>query len=77
VLDNSENIMQLLHVLSLANKTFMIVAGDMPFFTLEDLDVLLSRFMGKSIIPVHKDGKMEPLFAIYSDSLEQEATCRL
>ncbi|MFG1415379.1 MAG: NTP transferase domain-containing protein [Thermoplasmataceae archaeon] len=75
--DNSENIMQLVHELSLKNDSFMLIAGDMPFFTVGDLNVLLSHFSGESIMPVHKDGKMEPLFAIYSGPLETGSNLRI
>ncbi|MGC8515447.1 MAG: molybdenum cofactor guanylyltransferase [Thermoplasmata archaeon] len=75
--DNSKNIMQLVHDLSLQNDSFMLVAGDMPFFTLEDMSILLSHFSGKSVMPVHKDGKMEPLFAIYSGRLETGSNLRV
>ena len=75
--DNSENIMHLVHGLSLKNDSFMLIAGDMPFFTLRDLNVLLSHFSGESIMPVHKDGKMEPLFAIYSGPLEIGSNLRV
>ena len=75
--DDSEDIMQLVHNLSLKNDAFMLIAGDMPFFTLGDLNTLLSHFSGKSTMPVHKDGKMEPLFAIYSGKMEIGSNLRV
>jgi len=74
--DHSENIMELVYGLSMTNDSFMIVAGDMPFFTPKDLNIILSAFSGKSIVPVHNNGRMEPLFAIYSGRLEMGTNLR-
>lgn len=68
--DDSASIMHLIGELSTRNQAFMLVAGDMPFFTSEDVRLLVSRFAGKITVPVHEDGKMEPLFAIYSGRIE-------
>jgi len=68
--DDSASIMHLVSDLSRKNQPFMLVAGDMPFFTIEDAKYLVSKFTGKTTVPVHEDGKMEPLFAIYSGRIE-------
>ncbi|MCL5665917.1 MAG: hypothetical protein M1315_03670 [Candidatus Thermoplasmatota archaeon] len=70
ILDNSKNIMQLLHSLSRNYDEFMLIAGDMPFFTVDDLMLLLDSYRGRTVIPKHKNGKIEPLFAIYSGTIE-------
>ncbi|MCL5881634.1 MAG: hypothetical protein M1592_03510 [Candidatus Thermoplasmatota archaeon] len=70
--DSSSNIMELVSGLSERYGTFMLVGGDMPFFTVSDVRKMLDGFHGRSIVPRHHDGKIEPLFAIYSGKLKPE-----
>ncbi len=70
VRDNSENIMQLLSTLSRLYDTFIMVGGDMPFFTVDDIRLLISSFKGTTTVPRHSNGRLEPLFAIYSGILD-------
>lgn len=70
VKDSSENIMQLLSSLSKLYGKFILVGGDMPLFEVEDILTLISNFKGVTTVPRHLNGQLEPLFAIYSGTLE-------
>lgn len=70
ILDQSGNIMELLSSLSSKNEEFMLVAGDMPFFSSGDVEILLKHYRGRTVIPKHEDGRIEPMFAIYHGYLE-------
>ena len=70
--DSSSNIMELVSELSEKYGSFMLVGGDMPFFTVSDLKKMLDSFQGRAIVPRHHDGQIEPLFAIYSGKLKPE-----
>lgn len=70
VKDASENIMHLLSLLSGEYGEFLLVAGDMPFFTENDIRLLISKSAGKTTVPRHANGQLEPLFAKYSGRLE-------
>ncbi|MEM3675740.1 MAG: hypothetical protein QXV22_01640 [Thermoplasmataceae archaeon] len=70
IIDTSENIVQLVSRLSrIYSDGFALIGGDMPFFTVDDLNILLSSFKGITVVPRHMDGAMEPLFAIYHGKL--------
>ena len=70
--DSSSNIMELVSDLSEKYGAFMLVGGDMPFFTVSDVKKMLDNFHGRAVVPRHHDGRIEPLFAIYSGKLKPE-----
>ena len=41
------------------------VAGDMPCISPGIADKMLQSWSGKCVVPVHSDGRIEPLFAVY------------
>ncbi|MEM0156775.1 MAG: NTP transferase domain-containing protein [Thermoplasmataceae archaeon] len=70
--DSSSNIMELVSELTVKYGAFMLVGGDMPFFTLGDLKKLLDNYSGRAAVPRHPDGRIEPMFAIYSGKLKPQ-----
>lgn len=70
--DSSSNIMELVSGLSERYGTFMLVGGDMPFFTVSDVRKMLDGFRSRAVVPRHPDGRIEPLFSIYSGKVRPE-----
>lgn len=68
-LELSPDIMHLVSLLSQKFNAFILVAGDMPFFTVEDLEILIRSFSGRTVVPRDSDGSLQPLFAIYSGKM--------
>lgn len=48
---------------------FMAFAGDMPLVSPEFIRDMCSLYHGKPIVPRWKNGKLEPMMAIYNESL--------
>ena len=74
--DSSSNIMELVSDLSEKYGAFMLVGGDMPFFTVSDVKKMLDNFHGRAVVPRHHDGRIEPLFAIYNILSKKAPTFR-
>ncbi len=70
--DNSSNIMELVSGLTEKYGAFMLVGGDMPFFTSLDLEKMLENYKGKAVVPRHPDGRIEPMFTIYAGRLQPQ-----
>jgi len=66
VTDESENIVDLVKLLSRTHESFFLIGGDMPFFTVGDIKIMMNNFHGQTLVPVHEDHSIEPLFCIYS-----------
>ena len=47
----------------------MAFAGDMPLVSPEFIKTMCSIYSGKPIVPQWKNGKLEPMMAIYNNSL--------
>ena len=48
---------------------FMAFAGDMPLVSSQFIKTMCSIYSGKPIVPQWKNGKLEPMMAIYNNSL--------
>ena len=68
--DESDNIIDLVLKLSKKYNEFFLIGGDMPFFTTDDLKLMIKNFSGNIVVPVHSDHSFEPLFCIYSGNLK-------
>ncbi len=66
VRDDSENIMELVYRLRKKYGSFALIGGDMVFISKNDLHILKESFSGTSVVPIHKDGRIEPMFSIYA-----------
>ncbi len=67
--DISDNIVELVLHLSSIYDSFFMVGGDMPLFTVADIKTMIQYFNGITLVPVHADHNIEPLFCIYSGTL--------
>lgn len=74
--DTSGNIMELVYGLRKEYGTFMMVGGDMPFFTDEDLRQMEAAFQGGPVTPRGEDGEIEPMFSIYAGAPSETANLR-
>lgn len=69
--DTGESIIHLMNRLTTEIVgSFLILGPDMPFIKKSDIDTLVKMSEGRSIIPVHKDGQYEPMFAIYEHGMK-------
>ncbi len=74
--DRSDNIIDLVLNLSAKYHEFFLIGGDMPFFTIDDLQLMMGKFSGKILVPIHSDHSFEPLFCIYSGDLKKGKSLR-
>lgn len=69
MIDDSQDIMHLVIDLKAKYEGFVLIGGDMPFFTEDDVRKLLSSYNGTPVTPIDSDGNIEPLFSIYRGGL--------
>ncbi len=74
--DNSPNIMSLIYNLSKNYGSFALIGGDMPFFTVEDLNTLKAAYNGHPVVPSDGEGDYEPMFSIYAGEPEPTKNLR-
>jgi molybdopterin-guanine dinucleotide biosynthesis protein A len=53
-------------------KEFFAVAGDIPLVDREIIEKIMIKYNGFPIAPINTDGIIEPLFAIYNNSILDE-----
>ncbi len=70
--DESRNIVELMNTLTGEGRPFLILAPDMPFITESDISLLLKESSGETLVPVSREGIMEPLFAYYAGRMHFE-----
>ena len=69
MIDDSQDIMHLVIDLKAKYEGFVLIGGDMPFFTEDDVRKLLSSYNGTPVTTIDSDGNIEPLFSIYRGGL--------
>ena len=70
IMDNSEWILESIVSILKRDSGVFIFGGDMPTVSAEAVELLISRYRGRTVIPRwRKSGFLEPLHGIYCDSV--------